>query len=121
MDLHRRHDLTPATVSVLADALFAYMEKLASLSLKGYLEAKAQSNDELEAGRRRLLRLLLTGSAAPRDLVAEHAEPVGWAVPDRVTLVALPAGRATSCARSSTTTCSSTSTAPSRTCWCPGR
>lgn len=92
MDLHRRHDLTPATVSVLADALFAYMEKLASLSLKGYLEAKAQSNDELEAGRRRLLRLLLTGSAAPRDLVAEHAGPVGWAVPDRVTLVALRPG-----------------------------
>ncbi len=92
MDLHRRHDLTPATVSVLADSLFAYMEKLASLSLKGYLEAKAQSNDELEAGRRRLLQLLLTGSAAPRDLVAQHAEPVCWVVPDRVTLVALRSG-----------------------------
>jgi hypothetical protein len=92
MALHRRHDLPPATVSVLADALFAYMEELASLSLKGYLEAKARSNDELEAARRRLLRLILTGAAAPRDLIAEHAEPAGWAVPDQVTLVALRPG-----------------------------
>jgi hypothetical protein len=92
MALHRRYDLPPATVSVLADALFAYMEELASLSLKGYLEAKAESNEKLEAGRRRLLQLILAGSAAPRDLVAEHAEPVGWVVPDRVTLVALRPG-----------------------------
>jgi hypothetical protein len=92
MALHRRHDLPPATVSVLADALFAYMEEVASLSLEGYLEAKAQSNEEREAGRRRLLQLILTGSAAPRDLVAEHAEPVEWRVPDQVTLVALRPG-----------------------------
>jgi PucR C-terminal helix-turn-helix domain len=92
MALHRRHDLQPATVSVLADALFAYMEEMASLSQAGYLEAKARSNPELEAGRRRLLRLILEGPAAGRDLVAEYAERAGWAVPERVTLVALQPG-----------------------------
>src|SRR4051812_2935879 len=91
MALHRRHGLPPATVSDLADALFAYMEELASLSLSGYLQAKARSTPQLEAGRRRLLALILAGPAS-RDLVAEYAEPVGWAVPDRVTLVALPPG-----------------------------
>lgn len=90
MELHRRHDLPPATVSVLADAVFAYMEELASLSLSGYREAKAQANPELEAARRRLLHLVLAG--APRELVAEHAEQAGWAVPERVTLIALPPG-----------------------------
>lgn len=89
MALHRRHDLQPTTVSVLADALFAYMEELASLSLAGYLEAKARSNPELAAGRRRLLRLILAGPAGAHDLIAEQAERVGWAVPERVTLVAL--------------------------------
>jgi len=90
MELHRRHDLPPATVSVLADALFAYMEELASLSLSGYREAKARANPELEAARHRLLPLVLAG--APRELVAEHAEQAGWAVPERVTLIALPPG-----------------------------
>ncbi len=91
MALHRAHDLPPATVSELADALFAYMEELASLSLSGYRQAKARANPELEAGRRRLLALILTGSPR-RDLLAEYAEPAGWAVPERVTLVALPPG-----------------------------
>lgn len=89
---HRRHGLAPSTVSALADALFAYLEKLASLSLRGYLEAKAELNDELEAGRRRLLRLIVTVPAPSRDMVAEHAEQAGWAVPERVALVALRPG-----------------------------
>jgi hypothetical protein len=89
---HRRHELSPSTVSALADALFAYLEKLASLSLKGYLEAKAELNEELEASRRRLLRLILSTPAPSRDVVAEHAEQAGWAVPERVSLVALRPG-----------------------------
>ncbi|MGH3376303.1 MAG: helix-turn-helix domain-containing protein [Actinoallomurus sp.] len=87
MALHQRHDLAPATVSVLADALFAYMEELASSSVRGYLEARTQLNDELQAGRRRLLRLIVDG--APRDLLAEHAESARWVLPDQVTVVVL--------------------------------
>lgn len=87
MALQQRHDLPPATVSVLADALFSYMEELASLSVRGYLEAESRLNDELQAGRRRLLRLIV--DAAPRDLLAEHAESVDWVIPDQVTVVVL--------------------------------
>ncbi|MFB9834492.1 PucR family transcriptional regulator [Actinoallomurus acaciae] len=87
MALHQRHDLAPATVSVLADALFAYMEELASASVRGYREARAQLNDELQAGRRRLLRLIV--DAAPRDLLAEHAASVRWVLPEEVTVVVL--------------------------------
>ncbi|MDN3357854.1 helix-turn-helix domain-containing protein [Actinomadura sp. DC4] len=87
MALHQRHDLAPATVSVLADALFAYMEELASSSVRGYLEAKRQLDDELQAGHRRLLRLIVDG--APRDLLAEHAASVRWVLPDQVTVVVL--------------------------------
>jgi PucR C-terminal helix-turn-helix domain len=87
MALHRRHDLTPETVSLLADALFAYMEKVAALSLKGYLEAKAEESDALAAGRRRLLRLIV--EPQPRDALVQLAERVHWPLPDRLTLVAL--------------------------------
>lgn len=87
MALHQRHDLTPETVSMLADALFAYMEELAASSVRGYREAKAQLNDELQAGRRRLLRLIVDG--APRDLLAEHAESARWVLPDEVTVIVL--------------------------------
>jgi hypothetical protein len=87
MALHQRHDLAPATVSMLADALFAYMEELASSSVRGYLEARTQLDDELQAGRRRLLRLIV--DAAPRDLLAEHAESAHWVLPDQVTVVVL--------------------------------
>ncbi|GAA4481364.1 helix-turn-helix domain-containing protein [Actinoallomurus oryzae] len=87
MALHQRQNLAPATVSVLADALFTYMEELASSSVRGYREAKAQLNDELQAGRRRLLRLIADG--APRDLLEEHAESARWVLPDEVTVVVL--------------------------------
>ncbi|WP_329236237.1 helix-turn-helix domain-containing protein [Actinoallomurus sp. NBC_01490] len=87
MALHQRQNLAPATVSVLADALFTYMEELASSSVRGYREAKAQLNDELQAGRRRLLRLIADG--APRDLLEEHAGSARWVLPDEVTVVVL--------------------------------
>lgn len=87
MALHRLHGLAPETVSELADAMFAYMEELASSSVRGYREAKAQLNDELQVGRRRLLRLIVDG--APRDLLAEHAESARWVLSDEVTVVVL--------------------------------
>jgi hypothetical protein len=90
MALHRRHDLTPRTVSALADAVFAYLEKVAALSLEGYLEAKAEANDGLAADRRRLLRLIVGSPPAPRDSLARLAEAVGWPLPDRLIPVALP-------------------------------
>jgi hypothetical protein len=83
----QRHGLTPVTVSTLADSLFAYMEELASSSVRGYREAKAQLDEELRAGRRRLLRHIV--EAAPRDLLAEHAESARWVLPDEVTVVVL--------------------------------
>jgi hypothetical protein len=90
--LHQRYGLAPATLSMLAEALFGYMEELASISLEGYLDAKAESDEETEAGRRRLLHLIVSPSAVPRDMLVEQAEPVRWAVPETVTLVALRPG-----------------------------
>ena len=46
-------------MSTLADAVFAYMNDLATLSFAGYREVKAQSAEEQHAARRRLLQLIL--------------------------------------------------------------
>jgi hypothetical protein len=83
----------PSTVmSWLADAGLAYMDELSSLSLQGYLEAKAQSGRSQQELRRRLLRLILE-SPAPIRAISELAEIVGWVIPDEVTLVALESGQ----------------------------
>jgi hypothetical protein len=81
-----------SVMSWLADAGLAYMDELASLSLQGYLEAKAQSGGSQQELRKRLLRLILEWPPAPPRAVSELAEIVGWAVPAEVTLVAVEAG-----------------------------
>jgi hypothetical protein len=89
MDVGLRYSAPSAVMSWLADAMLAYMDELASLSLQGYLEMKARSSQSQHEWRRRLLRLILERPAAPPRAIAELADLVGWAVPDEVTMVAL--------------------------------
>lgn len=86
----RTRRLPAGVMTQLADALFAYIDELASLSVQGYLEVQS-SNDELTGAHRRLLRLVLRPGGSGGALV-ESAEAAGWDVPDEVTMVALPAG-----------------------------
>jgi len=93
MDVGLRCAAPSPVMSWLADAMLAYMDELASLSLQGYLEAKARSAQSQLEWRRRLLRLILERPPAPARAISELAELVGWAVPGEVTLVALEPGR----------------------------
>lgn len=97
MRMGRRHNLSSSVMSLLADALFAYIDELASLSHDGYLEARARSAGAVEEWRHRLVRLVLESPAAPRAAIDELAALAGWTVPDEVTLVAVAAG--TKCAK----------------------
>lgn len=92
MKVGKRHNLSSSIMSQLADSLFAYIDRLASLSLEGFLEAKAQSSEELRERRRRLLGFLLELSPLSRRAVEETARLAGWTVPEEVTLVALRPG-----------------------------
>ncbi len=92
-DVGLRYGAPAEVMSGLADAMLAYSEELASLSLQGYLEIKALSAQSQYQWRRRLLGLILERPAAPARAVTELADLVGWPVPDEVTLVALEAGR----------------------------
>jgi PucR C-terminal helix-turn-helix domain len=93
MEVGLRYNAPSAVMSSLADAIFAYADEIASLSVQGYLEVKALSEQSQQEWRRRLLRLILERPAAPLRAIAELGELVGWSVPDEVTLVALEPGQ----------------------------
>ncbi len=92
MEVGRRCAAPSSVMSWLADAMLAYMDELASLSLQGYLEAKARSAQSRQEWRRRLLRLILERPPAPARAITELADLIGWQVPDEVTLIALEPG-----------------------------
>ncbi|MFB6713373.1 MULTISPECIES: PucR family transcriptional regulator [unclassified Streptomyces] len=90
----RSYSFSPTLMLSFADALFAYIDELESLSREGFLEAQSQSGEQSEAMRRRLLHLVLAGRPVPRSAIAELCEQTGWTLPEQVTLVAAraPAG-----------------------------
>ena len=81
----RRFNLSPAVILTFADALFAYTGELSALSREGYAAALAERDQHTDHRRRRLLTLLLGGSANPSVPVAELGEQLGWPIPDLVT------------------------------------
>jgi hypothetical protein len=92
MSVGLRSGAPSAVMSWLADAGLAYMDELSSLSLQGYLEAKAQSGRSQQDWRKRLLRLIVEWPPTSARAITELAEIVGWTVPEEVTLVALEPG-----------------------------
>ncbi|HEX2316865.1 MAG TPA: PucR family transcriptional regulator [Thermomonospora sp.] len=92
MRLAARHHLPPSDMSALADALFRFLDGLATMSVDGFLEARARSEASLEERRRTLLRRLLADPPEPgADLVVAAGE-AGWPLPSEVTPVALEPG-----------------------------
>jgi hypothetical protein len=90
----RREGLLSSTMFQLADTLLGYIDQLATLSVEGYMEAKAHTADALNQWRRRLLRLILESPPAPESAVKDLANLAGWTVPDEVTMIAMGHGTA---------------------------
>lgn len=91
MRVGKRNGLSSSVMSQLADAVFEYMDKLASVALDGYLEAKATSAGALETWRRRLLGMILQTPPAPGAAIAELAQLIGWTVPEQASPIAVQA------------------------------
>jgi PucR C-terminal helix-turn-helix domain len=72
----------------LAEAVFAHVDQIATASVLGYAQAKADSGAAHER-RRTLLRLMLDGADA--TLVEEAARSADWCLPDVLACVALVA------------------------------
>jgi hypothetical protein len=92
MEVGHEAKLPAAVMSMLADAVFGYMNELAELSVQGYRELRAASAEEQQAARRRLLQLILDrDQPVPHRALADLAEDANWPLPEQVTAVAVQA------------------------------
>ena len=89
VELGARHSISAEVMSQLADAVFGYIDDLASLSTDGYQRAKSRSSASQDEWRQRLLRLILEQPAVPRRAIVDLAELVGWPLPQQVRIVAI--------------------------------
>ncbi|WP_369374909.1 helix-turn-helix domain-containing protein [Streptomyces sp. cg36] len=88
----KRYNLSPVFMLSFADTLFAYMDQLEALASEGYLDAGAAAREDPDELRRKILRLIASGSGTPRATLVELAERAGWQLPEEVSLVALSTG-----------------------------
>ncbi|MGN6216553.1 MAG: PucR family transcriptional regulator [Solirubrobacterales bacterium] len=84
----RRAKLEPEPLTLLADAIFAYIDELSADSVEGYAEAQAAVEDLRRQRRQEVVALLLrTPPAAAGDLAAA-AQSAGWQLPGRLAVAA---------------------------------
>lgn len=85
----RRADLPAEPLTLLAEAIFAYIDELSADSVDGYAQARAEIEDVRRRRRDELAALLVREPAAdPTDLAAV-ARAAGWTLPARVAVAAL--------------------------------
>jgi len=71
------------TMYRLAEAIFAYIDRLAAASVAGFTEAEAMRAGALQARRHALLELLASATRPDRAEVVRRAEGAGWSPPPR--------------------------------------
>jgi PucR C-terminal helix-turn-helix domain len=84
----RRAGLDAEALSVLAEAIFAYIDELSADSVEGYAQAQAEHEDERRRRRRGLVALLLREPPAEEADVRAAAQAAGWALPRAVAALA---------------------------------
>jgi PucR C-terminal helix-turn-helix domain len=80
-DACRRADLGTEPLSLLAEAVFAYIDELAADSVEGFAQAQAEVEDVHRRRRRELLTLLLDDPPAEAADLTAAARAAGWDVP----------------------------------------
>ena len=83
-------EVPAATLSLLAESIFAYIDELSAESVEGYADEQSLQAGEVERRRRRLIGLLVRTPAPDPEAVAAAALEAGWELPRRVAAVALP-------------------------------
>jgi PucR C-terminal helix-turn-helix domain len=77
----RRAGFDADTLTLLAEAFFAYIDQLSALSAQGYAEEQSVLAGELARRRRALLGLLVQSPPAEAVAVESAAREVGWELP----------------------------------------
>ncbi len=86
----RRADVGVEPLSLLAEAVFAYIDELAADSVEGYAQAQAEVEDVRRRRRRQLVALLLGDPPADAADLAAAARAARWEVPAGLAALACP-------------------------------
>lgn len=84
----RRADLAAEPLTLLAEAIFAYIDELSADSVDGYAQAQAEVEDLRRRRRYELARMLVRGQPADPADVTVAARAAGWPLPRRVAAAA---------------------------------
>ena len=83
-----RAGLDPATLYLVAESIFAYIDEISAASAEGYAREQAAAAGELQRRRRRLAALLIQDPPAAAAAVEAEATAAGWALPRSLAAVA---------------------------------
>jgi hypothetical protein len=84
----RRAGLAPEPLSLLAEAIFAFIDELSADSVDGYAEAQAEVEDVRRRRRHELATLLVAEQPADQADLAAAAQAAGWTLPGRAAALA---------------------------------
>ena len=87
-EVGQRAKLESGPLTLLADAIFAYIDELSADSVEGYAEARAAVEDLRRQRRQELVTLLLRERPAAADDVAATAAAAEWKLPRRLATIA---------------------------------
>jgi PucR C-terminal helix-turn-helix domain len=86
----RRAGVDAGVLSLLAEAIFAYIDELSADSVEGYAQAQSERAGERQRRRRDLLALLVREPPADEVDVRAAAAAAGWRPPRQVAALACP-------------------------------
>lgn len=84
-----RLDVEPATAYLLAEAIFAYIDRLADASVAGFAQEQSLQAGAAQAQRHALVQLLARWPPADRAAVERAAVSASWPLPERLAAVAV--------------------------------
>lgn len=84
----RRADLAAEPLTLLAEAIFAYIDELSADSVDGYAEAQAEVEDLRRRRRYELAQMLVREQPTDQADLAVAARAAGWSLPGRVAAAA---------------------------------
>lgn len=87
-EVGRKAGLEPEPLTLLAEAIFAYIDELSADSVEGYAEAQAAVEDLRRRRRQELVAMLLRDPPAAAADLAATAQSAGWQVPGRLAALA---------------------------------
>ncbi len=86
----RRAKLDAEVLSLLAEAIFAYIDELSADSVEGYAGAQAELEDTRRRRARELAIKLVSEPPAEKADIRAAARHAGWALPARIAALACP-------------------------------